>query len=214
MYKRALLIFSIALFLIAPLGAKVFEIGFGSILQFMADPFSAETTQTTWINMDNYLNGFELRMRIAKLEVDAHLLTQQGKIIGQTDKGGPIYLDDISNRISGSIAIGTATEIAPKTYFGWALALPMGCNLSVTEGLIFWLGDSNNDFRSGEIVSFSRNISFAYRLKFDVRFSHFILSATYQVPSSGFSYDNFNQSALAPNWSQGKLGFAFVGILW
>jgi len=207
--------FLVILLLIAlPLAGDAMDFGVGPFIQFQADPFSPETRYATWIDTRNYLNGYEARVRLQKLELDGHLFLRQGNIKDVTEEGKPVYEDDIAQKLFGALAVGFSTEVASYTRLGFALAFPMGIDVATGYVPYFWMGRPHNIFSTEDRTTFMRNITFDYRFKFDLRIAHFIFSAMYQVPSADFSIARFNQAALAPQWSQGKLGFALVSMFW
>lgn len=190
--------------------SKLFSLGFGTISQFQMNLFSENVVEADVINVHNWATGFELRLKLLGMNIDSHLLIQQGDIIEVSEQGTAIFADDIAQKLSGMIGVGFSTNAAALTTLSFSAGTLVGLNADDKFNIDFWLGDEQNIYQNGNEVEFWENVSLAYRLRFDLNIGNFSLGLHYQVPSNGFSYANAEIDALMPVWSKSKIGASFV----
>ncbi|MDD3671500.1 MAG: hypothetical protein PHR01_09505 [Sphaerochaetaceae bacterium] len=211
MNKRIVIASIVILLVMFSVFGDSFDLGIGPFTQFQENPFSPDVQYATWVDANNYLPGYEVRLRIRRIEIDTYLISRQGNIIDVTPEGKPIYEQEISRKISGTVSIGSSTEVAAFTRLGFAVGFPMGLDIHKgSQKYSFWIGSDDNMYSKPNWVPFYQHISIHYRMKLDFRIAPYVLSVAYEVPSNDFSIVNFNQKALLPRWEQGRISFAFI----
>ena len=211
-FKRSFVITILSLFVVTALvGGSKISLGFGSISQLQRNFIDGDLTATDIIDVHNWATGAEARLKLFFINVEGYLLMQQGDIIGITENGLPVYKDDVAQIISGMVGIGFSTKAATATKISFTMGTLLGLNVSPGFGIEFWMGSEDNVYEKERKEEFLKDISLAYRVRVDINFfSRFSLGLYYQVPSSGFSVNNYAWDALVPDWNQGRLGTAFI----
>jgi hypothetical protein len=209
--KKAFII--ICLILVLPslaVAGNLFSLGFGSINQFQNNLFAPETQLVSVIDVHNWATGGEIRARVLGINLDGHLLIQQGEIIDVTETGRPVFKDDIAQELFGMVGMGFSTEVASFTTLSFAAGTLLGLDINQGLGVSFWMGDRANVFCGETWKTFLAQTTLAYRMRLDLNLGNFTIGFHYQVPSNGFSYINAEAEALKPSWSQGKIGASFI----
>lgn len=211
-FKRSFVIAILSLFVVTALvGGPNFSLGVGSINQLQRSFVDGNLTATDVVDVHNWATGFEARLKLFFINIETYLLMQQGEIIGITENGLPIYKDDVAQRIAGMAGIGISTKAATATTVSFAAGTLMGLNVNPGFGLEFWVGSEDNVYEGERKEDFFKDISLAYRVRVDINFfSRFSVGLHYQVPSSGFSVNNYAWESLIPDWDQGRLGASFI----
>lgn len=209
--RKFIITLSLILFLPSLIfSSKLFSLGFGSISQFQMNLFSENVVEADVIDVHNWATGFEFRLKLLGINLDSHLLIQQGDIIEVNEQGKAIFADDIAQKLFGMVGLGFSTKAASLTTLSFGVGTLMGLNVDDKFNVDFWLGDEQNIYQKGNEIEFWENVSLAYRMRLDFNIGNFSLGVHYQVPSNNFSYANAELDALMPVWSKSKIGASFV----
>lgn len=213
---KKFLLLSLLIVLVSPalLSAEGgFSLGVGSISQFQRDPFSSDIQYATVIDVRNWISGWEVRLRLGELNIDAHVFSRQGEIVGVTETGHPVFADDVSQRIFGMASAGFSTEVAAFTTLSFGVGTSFGLDVGSHSELSYWMGERGNVYDDADPYTFLANITAEYRMRFDLNLGGCSIGVYYQVPSQGFSYANPRWPALKADWDRGRVGASFITIL-